>query len=81
MVASLNDVSVGRGTRLANITKVNSNMFVPDVANLQSSAGTDAAKVVTVHYVKKPEQLMEFTCLVALQVGWPHPKCPRHSTM
>jgi hypothetical protein len=73
---AVNDITVGRCSRAANVTRVHSTSFLKDVKILQQNEGwLDAGKVVTVHYVKAREQGMQFTCLVAKRFGWMHPQC------
>lgn len=76
---AVNDITIGRCSRAANITRVHSTKFLTGIAVLQKSAGRlDAGMVVTAHYVKTRVQGMVLTCLVAARFGWMHPQCTRH---
>jgi hypothetical protein len=75
---AVNDVTIGRCSKPANITRVHSTKFLFDVAVLQKSAGRlDAGMVLTAHYVETRVQGMQLTCLVAARFGWLHPQCNR----
>jgi hypothetical protein len=78
VVEASNDLSIARCTKHANITKVDSISFLPEVAKLceRHSGRVDMGMVVTAHWVKLRAQIMEFTCLVSARYGWPHPQCP-----
>jgi hypothetical protein len=77
----VNDVTVGRCSKPANIVRVHSTKFSSQVVHLNQSGGNpprlDIGMVVSAHYVKEKQRVLEFTCLVAARFGWPHPLCNR----
>lgn len=76
----LNDVTLGKCTVPANVTKVHSSLFLPEASMLHNApSGTlprlDAAMVVTTHRFVVREQMRTATCLVADRSSWPHESC------
>ena len=78
---AVNDITVGRCSKPANIVRVHSTRFLSQVVHLNQSGGNpprlDIGMVVSAHYVKEKQHVLEFTCLVAARFGWPHPLCNR----
>jgi hypothetical protein len=83
---AVNDITIARCSKPANITRVHAAKFQFQAVHLIQSGAPfgnppgrlDVGMVVTAHYVKVREQVLEFTCLVAARFGWPHPVCKRH---
>jgi hypothetical protein len=78
----LNDVTVGKCAVAANVTKVHSNLFLPEAKALHDAinqpwteAKLDAGMLVTTHRLTQPVQMASATCIVADRFEWSHPKC------
>jgi hypothetical protein len=79
VIEPINDVSIARCTKVANVTKISSASFLPEAVLLNKTENwIDAGMAVTVHRIKERAQSLELTCLVAARYGWPHPQCTHH---